>query len=133
MRQVLLDTVGILALWETSDQWHRAAEQTMTSLDLKQVKLVTTTLILIECANAAARKPYRAHVEQLRRRMLADEALITPGDEDLEQAWRDYAAGTAGDAGLVDHVSFVVMRRLGIAEAFTNDRHFRASGFQTLF
>ncbi|MCY2955046.1 MAG: hypothetical protein NTU53_24220 [Planctomycetota bacterium] len=27
---------------------------------------------------------------------------------------------------------FAVMRRLGFAEAFTNDRHFRAAGFDTL-
>jgi len=33
----------------------------------------------------------------------------------------------------VDHVSFVVMRRLGVGRAFTNDRHFRAAGFETLF
>ena len=26
-----------------------------------------------------------------------------------------------------------VMRRLGIADAFTNDRHFKAAGFHTLF
>jgi len=30
-------------------------------------------------------------------------------------------------------VSFAVMRRLGITEAFTNDRHFGAAGFTTLF
>ena len=39
----------------------------------------------------------------------------------------------ADDAGIVDHVSFVVMRRLGISDAFTNDRHFKAAGFNTLF
>lgn len=38
-----------------------------------------------------------------------------------------------GSAGIVDHVSFSVMRRLGITEAFTNDRHFAAAGFITLF
>lgn len=42
-------------------------------------------------------------------------------------------AGEAGQAGIVDQVSFLVMRRLGITEAFTNDRHFQAAGFVTLF
>ncbi len=42
-------------------------------------------------------------------------------------------AAHAGQAGIVDQVSFVVMRRLGITEAFTNDRHFQAAGFHTLF
>jgi hypothetical protein len=39
----------------------------------------------------------------------------------------------ADSAGLVDHVSFTIMRRLGISKAFTNDGHFRAAGFETLF
>jgi predicted nucleic acid-binding protein len=30
-------------------------------------------------------------------------------------------------------ISFTIMRRLGITRAFTNDRHFRAAGFETLF
>jgi len=30
-------------------------------------------------------------------------------------------------------MSFVVMRRLSMTQAFTNDHHFRAAGFQTLF
>jgi len=42
-------------------------------------------------------------------------------------------ADTAGDAGIVDHVSFQVMRRLGITEEFTNDKHFQAAGFAVQF
>jgi predicted nucleic acid-binding protein len=34
---------------------------------------------------------------------------------------------------LIDHVSFTIMRRMEIAKAFTNDGHFRAAGFETLF
>jgi uncharacterized protein len=41
--------------------------------------------------------------------------------------------GDQSGAGIVDHISFVVMRRLGMSKAFTNDRHFRAAGFETLF
>jgi len=35
--------------------------------------------------------------------------------------------------GIVDCISFAVMRRLGLTEAFTNDQHFTAAGFTTLF
>jgi predicted nucleic acid-binding protein len=133
MRRVFLDTVGLIALWEESDQWHVAAEQALSALSIPAAQLVTTSLILLECGNAAARKPYRMDVEQLRRRMLFDQTLVEATVEEIAQAWRDYAARSTGDAGIVDHVSFIVMRRLGIAEAFTNDRHFRAAGFRTLF
>ena len=65
--------------------------------------------------------------------MQAGGRLINPTDQDWEAAWTAYTSGAAADAGIVDHVSFVVMRRLGITDAFTNDRHFKAAGFNTLF
>jgi len=39
----------------------------------------------------------------------------------------------ADQAGIVDQISFRLMRRLGLSEAFTNDQHFRAAGFMPLF
>jgi len=40
---------------------------------------------------------------------------------------------SAKSAGVVDHVTFLIMRRLGLTEAFTNDRHFETAGFILLF
>jgi predicted nucleic acid-binding protein len=59
--------------------------------------------------------------------------LVSPTDEDWDRAWAAYRRDKAGGAGIVDHVSFEVMRRLGVNHAFTNDQHFRAAGFETLF
>jgi hypothetical protein len=67
------------------------------------------------------------------RNALEQGMLVEPSDSDWELAWQTYERGDADRAGIVDHVSFVVMRRLGLTQAFTNDRHFRAAGFQTLF
>jgi predicted nucleic acid-binding protein len=59
--------------------------------------------------------------------------LVEPTVQEVETAWGAYDRGEAAQAGIIDHVSFVLMRRLGITEAFTNDRHFQAAGFTTLF
>ncbi len=59
--------------------------------------------------------------------------VVVPTEEDWKQAWEDYEREEAGQAGIVDHVSFIVMRRLGVTEAFTNDRHFQTAGFAVLF
>jgi uncharacterized protein len=126
MKAVFLDTVGLLALWDRSDQWHPAASQAYESLKSVGGQLVTSTLILLECANAAARRPYRGQVNQLRLALASSGQLIAPTDLELEQAWE------AG-AGIVDQVSFLVMRRLLLTQAFTNDEHFRAAGFENLF
>ncbi len=133
MNAVFLDTVGVLALLERSDQWHDAANRAWEALEKAGRPLRSTTLVLVECANAAARKPYRRRIAEIRREFLADGTLINPSDADLDAAWEAYEQGQAGQAGIVDHVSFVVMRRLGLTEAFTSDAHFRAAGFETLF
>lgn len=133
MTAVFLDTVGLVAVWNRSDQWHTAAMTAFTDLLRRQVPLVTTSYILLECGNEAARRAYRARVVALRQQLSASGNLIEPTAADINQAWTDYARRLVGSAGIVDHVSFAVMRRLGLSEAFTNDRHFQAAGFQILF
>lgn len=133
MSQVFLDTVGLLALWDTADQWHAAAEAAYVRVQAARSTVTTTTFVLLECGNAAARRPYRATVDRLRGGLENSRLLVTPTPADWRLAWEAYRRGEADDAGIVDHVSFVVMHRLGLTQAFTNDRHFRAAGFETLF
>jgi uncharacterized protein len=133
MNVVFLDTVGLLAMWDFRDQWHSAAEAAFADLGREKATLTTTSFVLLECANAAARRPYRRIVEQLRQRMESRNVLISPTNEDWRLAWAAYRQGESGQPGVVDYVSFIVMRRLGIRQAFTNDRHFRDAGFETLF
>lgn len=59
--------------------------------------------------------------------------MVVPTDDDWRQAWSNYQRQSPGSPGIVDHVSFIIMRRMGIASAFTYDKHFRAEGFETLF
>lgn len=133
MREVFLDTVGLIALWNRSDQWHAAATAAFQALDPNLTRLITTSYVLLECGNEAARRPYRDKVIALRADLGMSGDLIEPAPADVDQAWAAYTHGVAGMAGIVDHVSFAVMRRLGVTEAFTNDRHFSAAGFTTLF
>jgi len=130
---VFLDTVGLLAVWDRNDQWHVAADRVFADLLRSNRVLVTTPLIFIECGNAAARTPFRSRVDALRRSFLDDGRLVEPTGDELDEAWSAYSRGLAGQAGIVDHVSFVVMRRFGLTQAFTSDAHFKAAGFETLF
>lgn len=130
---VFLDTVGLLAVWDESDQWHRSAQKCFLELVSKKADLVTSSFVLLECGNAAARRPYRAAVSRLRQQMELGNRLIVPTAEDWQAAWLGYSRGKTDSAGIVDQVSFTVMRRLGISKVFTNDGHFRTAGFETLF
>jgi uncharacterized protein len=130
---VFLDTVGLLALWDEADQWHAPADAAFREITARRRPMMTTTFVLLECGNAAARRPYRTRIGALRRTLEQRQEVIVPTADDWAQAWDAYDRGEAGQAGIVDQVSFVVMRRLGLNEAFTNDRHFQAAGFTTLF
>jgi uncharacterized protein len=94
---------------------------------------VTTDAVLLECGNALARTTMRSTVVGLRDALMANRRLIIPEPEDIEHAGEEYRSGDAGGPGIVDLISFQVMRRLGISEVFTNDRHFKTAGFVTLF
>ena len=133
MNNVFLDTVGMLALWSEADEWHSAARKAHESLKQRNVVFLTTSYVLLECGNAAARRGFRGAVVRLRQELSKSETLIEPTPGDCQVAWSTFENSHIGSAGIVDCVSFVVMQRLGITEAFTNDEHFRAAGFTTLF
>jgi predicted nucleic acid-binding protein len=130
---VFIDTVALIATWNDSDQWHATAARVYAELRASRTEFVTTRYVLLECGNAAARTPIRKEVSALLASLTKTNRLISPTEDDWNKAWAAYDRGEAGEAGIVDQVSFVVMRRLGISKAFTNDRHFTAAGFETLF
>lgn len=120
----------MISVGDTSDQWHGAANPVFGELQAAKVPLLTTSCVLLECGNAAARRPYRGRVNVLRQLLLAENLLFEPSDAKLAAAWLEFDRGTANQAGIVDQVSFQVMRRLGLRRAFTNDQHFLAAGFE---
>lgn len=133
MKPVFLDTVGLLAIWDKTDQWHEAARVVFDQFLVDGVRVTTTEYVLLECGNASARRPYRNAVDRLRIRLDAEKLLIRPTRRDWRSAWENYHKRFANAAGIVDQVSFVVMNRLGLTDAFTNDQHFRAAGLNPLF
>ena len=94
---------------------------------------MTTNFVLAECANAAACRPFRTAIVELHETLQSEHAILKRTEEEWTEAWLHFADGKAGSAGLVDHLSFLAMRRVGLTRAFTNDRHFAAAGFELLF
>ena len=50
MTSVLLDTVGLIAVWDVDDQWHAAAENAYQRIISRRQRALTTTFILL-CRN----------------------------------------------------------------------------------
>jgi hypothetical protein len=55
MNAVFLDTAGVPAMLEWSDQWHAAATRVWSTLNQAGRSLRTTTLVLLECGNAGSK------------------------------------------------------------------------------
>jgi predicted nucleic acid-binding protein len=133
MKPVFLDTVGLLAVLDSDDQWHAAALPVYDAIIRAGRPTFTTPLVLYECGNALSRTEWRPDLDELRQLLVQAGQLIEPTAPELEASWQEYRRLSPGAAGIVDLVSFVVMRRLGITDVFTNDRHFAAAGFTVLF
>ena len=69
---------------------------------------MTTTFILLECGNMAARRPYRTKIGDCAEPWNSGRKSSCPHEDDWGPAWAAYERGEAGQAGIVDHVSFVV-------------------------
>ena len=130
---VFLDTAGLIAVWDKSDPWHPLAAPVYDALLLQKRIVVTSLYVLLECGNAAAKKPYRQAVTDLFNDLDEGGLVIVPTPKEHHEAWNAYTRSFNAAAGLVDQYSFVIMRSIGITEAFTNDRHFKSAGFTTLY
>ncbi|MGA2706425.1 MAG: type II toxin-antitoxin system VapC family toxin [Isosphaeraceae bacterium] len=102
MNAVFLDTVGLIAVWDLADQWNTAADAAYQIVIQQGQRLATTPLILWECGNAAARRPFRQRVNTLRHYLLQEGLLIEPTAQEIEEAWAAYDRGEAGQAGIAD-------------------------------
>lgn len=90
MTPIFLDTVGMLAVWDFDDQWHNAADDAYRRIVSARQSVVTTSYILLECGNAAARRTCREDVCILRRTLELRDELIVPTVGDWTNAWDDY-------------------------------------------
>ena len=93
MTDVFLDTVGMIAVWDDTDQWHTLAKAAYRELLEQGRRLLTTTFVICECGNTAARRPYRSDVSELRRFLIQEHLLVDPTPEDVDQAWAAYDRG----------------------------------------
>jgi uncharacterized protein len=128
---ILVDTLFVVALINPRDQYHQKA------VELSEVfeghRLLVTDAILLEIGNALARG-YRTEAAQVIEQFLdSEEVDLVRLDPDLfGRALRLYKRHDDKFWGLVDCLSFLVMKERGMEEALTFDRHFPQAGFRAL-
>jgi predicted nucleic acid-binding protein len=133
-RLVFIDTSAWLAVADASDAYHPAAVAVYKGLLDTPCVLVTTVLALAETQILLRRRlgsqPAMAFLTSVNHS--ARVQVLYPASEEETEAKLILQTYSDQDFSLADAISFVVMRRLGIQEAFTYDQHFSTAGFTLL-
>lgn len=135
MTALFADTFYWIALVDFTDNAHQRA-LALTS-ERADSPLVTTDEVLAEYLTFFATAP-----EPMRRKALTNTQRILedPGVQVVPQSRESFLSGMAlygarPDKGysLTDCISMQTMRKKGLTEVLTNDRHFEQEGFRALF
>jgi uncharacterized protein len=132
---VFADTFYWVALFDTSDNAHPRA-LALTS-ERARSQIVTTDEVLTEFLTFFSTSPEAVRIEAAGT---VEDLLGNPVIRVIPQSRESFVAGLKlygarpdKQYSLVDCISMQTMRREGITEALTNDRHFEQEGFRALF
>jgi uncharacterized protein len=131
MPRVFVDTSYVIALINSRDQYHHRA-MNLAKLYIGQ-PVLTTDAVLLEVGNMLARN-YRAEaVIAINTFLLSSEVEVVHLHRTLfQRALTLYEQYQDKAWGLVDCISFTVMRDEGIHKALSFDQHFIQAGFEIL-
>ena len=128
--RVLLDTSALIAMMDEGDPMHSQTCHAWRDLVAGAAQPVVTTLTLAEVLAVLPRRFGMGAASVFCDRHLPLMELHTVETPVLLTAVDTWLAAQRRSLSLVDVVSFVVMRREGITQAFTIDPHFAEQGFQ---
>ena len=129
---VFVDTSALFALLDAEDAGHHLVYPAWSDGIDEGAGFVTTDYVLVESVSLAQRRLGLDAVRVLVEEMLpmVDTLWVTAADHSA--ALNALLAAGRRRLSLVDCVSFIVMRRLGIREYLGLDTHFLEQGFTPL-
>ncbi len=131
MKQIFVDASFVIALINQRDQYHQKA--LALSHKIEYYPLLITDAILLEIGNGLVRSYKQQAIEILEYYLTADEVEVVNLSPILfKKALGFYKTHQDKDWGIVDCLSFIVMKDLGIEQVLTFDKHFSQAGFQIL-
>ena len=125
---IFVDTSALFALADALDARHDDARRRFDALLRTGRQPVTHSYVLIETMTLLQRRLGRDKAIQFAAAVAAFEVEWV--GERLHKAAVEALGDQPRGVSLVDQVSFLVMRRRGIVEAFAFDAYFIAAGFR---
>ncbi len=131
MEVTFVDTSFVLAIVSEKDELHEKAKDLVEIYGM--YSWLTTDLVLYEVANSLARNAKPQAQKIISDFLEADGIEIVYASPALfRKSFAFYCKYADKTWGLVDCVSFVIMRENNITDALTNDKHFQQAGFYAL-
>ena len=131
MKKIFVDTGFIVALINEKDEYHDKAIE--LSIDFERKPVIITDSVLLEIGNSLSRNHREFAVAAIEKFLTTEETEIVRLDETLfNKAFELYKSHADKSWGLVDCISFVVMKENGITDALTCDKHYVQAGFRAL-
>ena len=130
-KKVFLDTSFVIALINDKDQYHELAQQ-LAAVYLQRY-LITTDAVLLEIGNSLSKNFKTVAVESIKTlRESAKTEVVEVNTALFEKGLAEYEKYNDKTWGLVDCISFVVMRENNVTDVLTSDKHFVQAGFRAL-
>ncbi len=128
MTALFVDTGAWYAIMNREDAHHSEAVDFLSGTSRL---LLTTNYVVVETVNLLNARvghgPAARFLERLHSSKIATVHHISPSEHSEAETF--FVAHRDKDFSLADCSSFVVMKELGLTDAFTFDRHFAQAGF----
>lgn len=132
-RWALVDSSAFLSLVNPNDVHHREAARVLERLGEERWRTFTTNFVVAETHALFLIRLGHSHATDFLREIARSSTVtLRPDPQDEERARAIVFQYEDKDFSLTDALSFAVMERLGIAHAFTFDRHFEQYGVAVL-
>lgn len=129
--KIFVDTSFVIALVNSRDTHYLKA--TDLSVEFEGYPLLISDGVLFEVGNALARSFKEQAIVIIDKFIHSSEVEIVMTTQSLfDEAYQLYCSYQDKSWGLVDCVSFTIMKQWGIRSAFTADHHFIQAGFDAL-
>ena len=128
INQVFVDTSAFYALVAEGDQRHEEAHRIHEHLK-HDAEFTTTNYVMLETVSLLQRRHGVAHAEQIGDFVAGHVGVVWVNAAQHHAAWNAWKTHRNRGLSLVDCVSFVIMRELGLKHAFAFDGQFREAGF----
>ena len=128
---VFIDTSGVVSALVATDAAHEVAARAWDDL-LSRETLVTTNYTVSELFAVLQRRAGMGLLHSIADEIVPILDVYWVDRETHDASVSAFLLANRRDLSLVDCVSFVVMRDLGIRRAFTVDPHFADQGFEAI-